>query len=105
MLYVQTAQNNGSVYLHAYFAPTGLPLEPSDPFYDPKVVFHKTSSARLSTLATRDAACSRKYLQCVCSDTRTLNLRKCQCSLAPPLNSLLHARKLQVCAMRPKILI
>lgn len=69
MLYVQAAQNNGSVYLHAYFAPTGLPLEPSDPFYDPKVVFHKTSSARLSVLATCDAVCSRKYMQCNWSDS------------------------------------
>ena len=47
----QAAQNNGSVYLHAYFAPTGLPLDPDDPFYDARVVFHQTSSARpLATL-------------------------------------------------------
>ncbi|KAK9822470.1 hypothetical protein WJX81_006087 [Elliptochloris bilobata] len=39
----QAVQNNASVYLHAYFAPTGLPVDPSDPFYDPRVVFHKTS--------------------------------------------------------------
>ena len=42
----QAAQNNGSVYVHAYFAPTGLPLNPDDPFYDARVVFHQTSSAR-----------------------------------------------------------
>lgn len=46
----QAAQNNGSVYLHAYFAPTGLPLDPDDPFYDARVVFHQTSSARPAAL-------------------------------------------------------
>ncbi len=43
---VQAVQNNGSVYLHAFFAPTGLPLDPKDPDHDAQTVFQRTESAR-----------------------------------------------------------
>jgi hypothetical protein len=41
----QAVQNNGSVYLHAFFAPTGLPLDPKDPDHDAQTVFQRTESA------------------------------------------------------------
>ena len=62
----QAAQNNGSVYLHAYFAPTGLPLDPDDPFYDARVVFHQTSSARrcsfVSAVWSGNASACAKFI-------------------------------------------
>ena len=42
---LQAVQNNGSVYLHAFFAPSGLAIDPSDPFYKEDTVFSKTFSA------------------------------------------------------------
>lgn len=39
---MQAVQNNGSVYLHAFFAPSGLALDPSDSFYQNNTVFGKS---------------------------------------------------------------
>ena len=39
---LQAVQRNGSVYLHAYFAPSGLALDPADPFYQNSTVFGKS---------------------------------------------------------------
>lgn len=50
-------QNNGSVYLHAFFAPSGLSIDPSDPFYKEDTVFSKTFSARMLCPITFLASC------------------------------------------------
>ena len=44
---VQGVQNNGSVYLHAFFTPSGFTADPADPFYKKDAVFHKTFRAPL----------------------------------------------------------
>ena len=51
-------QNNGSVYLHAYFAPSGLSIDPSDPFYKEDTVFSKTFSARPLCSSVFPVSCS-----------------------------------------------
>ena len=44
---LQAVQRNGSVYLHAYFAPSGLALDPTDPFYQNSTVFGKSMGESL----------------------------------------------------------
>lgn len=39
---LQGVQNNGTLYVHTVFTPSGLPLDPSDPDYDTAGVFVKT---------------------------------------------------------------
>ncbi|EIE18938.1 cleft lip and palate transmembrane 1 [Coccomyxa subellipsoidea C-169] len=39
----EAVQNNGTVYLHAFFAPTGVAIDPTDPFYKNNTVFSKSA--------------------------------------------------------------
>lgn len=41
---LQAVQNNGTVYLHAFFAPTGFAIDPTDSFYKNGTVFSKSTS-------------------------------------------------------------
>ena len=67
-------QNNGSVYLHAFFAPSGLSIDPSDPFYKEDTVFSKTFSARMLCPITFLASC--KPRQC-CPGNMHKSRRSC----------------------------
>ncbi|KAK9917974.1 hypothetical protein WJX75_000180 [Coccomyxa subellipsoidea] len=39
----EAVQNNGTVYLHAFFAPTGFAIDPTDSFYKNGTVFSKST--------------------------------------------------------------
>ncbi len=49
MLLQQAVQNNGSVYLHAFFMPSGFSPDPADPFYKADAVFSKAFRAPSGT--------------------------------------------------------
>lgn len=40
--WLQAVQNNGSLYIHTVFLPSGLPLDPTDPEYDASAVLITT---------------------------------------------------------------
>lgn len=42
MLCMQTVQNNGTLYVHAVFYPTGLSLDPTDEDHDPSAILVKS---------------------------------------------------------------
>ena len=48
---MQAVQTNGSVYLHAFFAPSGLALDPSDSFYQNNTVFGKSLGEQMPLLS------------------------------------------------------
>ena len=66
---LQALQNNGTLYVHTVFTPSGLPLDPSDPDYDSAGVFVKThrefhlwSRQRCGEHRSQDASCDQLHV-------------------------------------------
>ena len=39
---MQAVQNNGTLFIHAVFVPSGVPLDPTDPDYDASAILIKS---------------------------------------------------------------
>ena len=67
---LQAVQNNGTLYVHTVFTPSGLPLDPSDPDYDSAGVFVKTHREFLLWSRQR---CGRMQIAGRCSQSAACN--------------------------------